>query len=103
MATDYDAPRRAKGEDEPETESIEEVRAAERKRAGQQTDVIETEDLVSSGDFTLPGADLSNEMLEVEVTPQQAGEFVCSSCFLVKAHTQLANPGARSPLCIDCA
>ena len=36
-----------------------------------------------------------------EVRPRSADEFVCQSCFLVKHHTQLADPGQS--LCRDCA
>jgi hypothetical protein len=34
------------------------------------------------------------------VTPRQPGEFVCTSCFLVKQRTQLAD--AANDLCDDC-
>ena len=34
------------------------------------------------------------------VTPRQPGEFVCTSCFLVKQNTQLADPA--NDLCDDC-
>lgn len=34
------------------------------------------------------------------VAPRKAGEFVCSSCFLVKPNSQLAN--AKKKLCLDC-
>ena len=34
------------------------------------------------------------------VAPRKAGEFVCSSCFLVKPDMQLAD--AKKKLCLDC-
>jgi hypothetical protein len=34
------------------------------------------------------------------VLPKQPGEFVCQSCFLVKSHSQLADP--ERMLCRDC-
>lgn len=34
------------------------------------------------------------------VAPRKAGEFVCSSCFLVKPNMQLADP--KNKLCADC-
>ncbi len=43
--------------------------------------------------------DRSGEISE-RVLPKQADEFVCSSCFLVKNTTQLADPDKG--LCRDC-
>lgn len=51
--------------------------------------------------YQLPGADLSHESLSVEVTPEQAGEFTCASCFLVQHATRRSTPTAD--LCGDCA
>ncbi|MBT8202752.1 MAG: DUF4193 family protein [Acidimicrobiia bacterium] len=39
--------------------------------------------------------------LQKEADSVAAGEFVCSSCFLVKRTTQLANK--RKQICNDCA
>ncbi|RZV47866.1 MAG: DUF4193 family protein [Acidimicrobiia bacterium] len=39
--------------------------------------------------------------LDTEADSVAAGEFVCSSCFLVKKNTQLANK--RKQICNDCA
>lgn len=35
----------------------------------------------------LPGADLSDEVLAIEVIPQKDDEFTCYSCFLVRPFT----------------
>jgi len=46
---------------------------------------------------------LRREAMSLEVGPEatQEDEFVCSSCFLVKKTSQLAN--RRKKLCNDCA
>jgi hypothetical protein len=63
-------------------------------------DVDETE-LAES--LELPGADLSNEELAVQVLPRQADEFTCSSCFLVHHRSQHAGERNGLPICRDCA
>lgn len=98
MATDYDAPRR--GREDEEAEHLEEVKAATTTRRAQQPNVDEDE-TVAAESFELPGADLSHEELVVEVQPQRADEFVCSSCFLVHHRAALADAAAM--LCLDCA
>jgi hypothetical protein len=98
MATDYDAPRR--GAEDEDADSIEEVKAATATKKAQSPEVDEDESLVAET-FELPGADLSHESLDITVVPQQADEFICSSCFLVHHHAAAVTPGAT--VCRDCA
>lgn len=97
MATDYDASR--KTEDEQKEESLEARRltSGEQDKTSGQVDVDEAE-LAES--YELPGADLSSETLSIEVTPEQADEFVCQSCFLVQHTSRRSKPG--SMICSDC-
>ncbi len=100
MPVDYDSPRASS--DEIETQSIEAMQVARARVASQRTPDRHPEDDVPEMEtFELPGADLSGESLVVEVRPQQANEFTCTSCFLVRHRSQLADP-ARG-LCVDCA
>ena len=96
MAVDYDAPRVR--EDDIETESPEAVAAARVAQKGHRSPVEEL-DAVETGTFELPGADLLDELV-VEVQPQQADEFTCAGCFLVRHRSQLVDPVAG--LCVDC-
>lgn len=98
MATDYDASR--KTEEEQKEESLEARRLAtgEQDKTSGKVDEDETE---LAETYELPGADLSHEVLSVEVTPKQADEFTCSSCFLVQHESRRSSPG--TDLCVDCA
>ena len=99
MTTDYDTPKTSVADAEPD-ERLEEVRAVAGTRVAQQPDV-EPDEADFAESFELPGADLSGESLEVVVDPQHADEFVCSRCFLVHHHSQLAD--ADDTVCRDCA
>ncbi len=98
MATDYDAPR-TRDEDEPANESLEAIRA---QRSTTQTAVIDLEDTDTAEGIDLPGADLSHEELTVAVIPEQADEFTCASCFLVRHRSQLARQAGGTSYCGDC-
>lgn len=100
MATDYDAPR--KNDDEPESDSIEELTARQKDQSSEA--IEEDENEVAEG-FELPGADLSREELSVHVVPQLEDEFTCSECFLVHHRSQLAyvDDATGLPVCTDCA
>jgi Domain of unknown function (DUF4193) len=98
MATDYDTPR--KTEDEVGEDSIEELKARRNDKGGAVVDVDEA-DLAES--LELPGADLSNEELSVQVIPRRADEFTCSRCFLVHHRSQLAKEEGNQLICTECA
>ena len=98
MATDYDASR--KTEDEQKEESLE----ARRLTSGEQdktSGTIDEDEAAVAESYELPGADLSHEILSVEVTPKQADEFTCTRCFLVQHVSRRSSPGAD--VCGDCA
>lgn len=62
-------------------------------------DITETE-LADS--YVLPGAELAPDELELEILAQQADEFTCSSCFLVRHRSQLAREKNSLLFCRDC-
>ena len=98
MATDYDASR--KTEDEQKEESLE----ARRLTSGEQdktSGTIDEDETELAESYELPGADLSHEVLSVEVMPKQADEFTCTRCFLVQHVSRRCSPAAD--LCRDCA
>ncbi len=98
MATDYDASR--KSEEEQKEDSLEALRlaATDKDTNSGKIDEDETE---AAESYELPGADLSNEELSVEVVPKQDDEFTCSVCFLV--HHRSARVSASPLVCRDCA
>jgi len=99
MATDYDAPR-TQPEDEPANESLEALQA--RTSVTTQAPAIDLEDADTAEGIDLPGADLSHEELTVAVVPEQADEFTCASCFLVRHRSQLARRAGGVAYCTDC-
>jgi hypothetical protein len=98
MATDYDAPRNAA--DGLNEDSLEELKATQLKQKDNVTyDPDEDQEDVG----TLPGGDLSDQELSVQVVPKQADEFTCSNCFLVHHRSQLSETLQDPPVCRDCA
>lgn len=97
MATDYDQPRKREGE--PENDSIEELKGRSNTT---QTAVIDEDEADLADSFELPGADLSDEELSVQVVPAQMDEFTCASCFLVRHRSQIAMEKDGQLFCKDC-
>ena len=99
MAVDYDAPRRGT---EEEDGSIEDFKAATATKKAQSPNVDEDETEAAES-FVLPGADLSAEVLEIEVVPVQPEEFTCTECFLVHHRSALTSASGDPAVCRDCA
>jgi hypothetical protein len=97
MATDYDAPR--KNDDESNEDSIEELK---NRNTSRQSSVVDEDETEAAEGFELPGADLSDEELQVRVLPAQSDEFTCSSCFLVRHRSQVAREENGMFFCKDC-
>lgn len=98
MATDYDAPR--KTDEELAEDSLEELKA---RRADKASAVIDVDEAELAENLELPGADLSDESLTVQVLPRQADEFTCARCFLVHHRSQLDHESKNGPICTDCS
>lgn len=96
MATDYDAPR---GVEDDEGDGLKSLRT--NARSGRD-DAIDVDDSDLS-DVELPGADLSEESLEIRVMPEQADEFTCSRCLLVRHRSQYERQDQTGAICHDCA
>ncbi|GAA4927221.1 DUF4193 domain-containing protein [Nesterenkonia massiliensis] len=97
MATDYDAPR--KNDDDVNEDSIEELKNRSNNR---QSAVVDEDEAEAAEGFELPGADLSDEELQVRVLPAQSDEFTCASCFLVRHRSQVAREENGQFFCTDC-
>lgn len=97
MATDYDAPR--KNDDDVNEDSIEELKNRSNPR---QSAVVDEDEAEAAEGFELPGADLSDEELQVRVLPAQSDEFTCASCFLVRHRSQVARQENGQFFCMDC-
>jgi hypothetical protein len=97
VSIDYDAPRAA--QEGEVTEPLNGLKTEKASTSGAAIDVDEA-DLADS--FELPGADLSNEELLVQIVPVQPDEFTCMSCFLVHHRSQLAREKGGKKYCTEC-
>jgi hypothetical protein len=87
-------------EDEPDPDDVEaDLDTILKDRIAANDDEEDEEEEEKPGRVTKPTDDDGTEGGN-RVAPRKAGEFVCSSCFLVKPDMQLAD--AKKKLCLDC-
>ncbi|GFZ99874.1 DUF4193 domain-containing protein [Nesterenkonia alkaliphila] len=84
MTTDYDAPR--KNDEEFTEDSMEELK---NRSTNRQSAVVDEDETEAAEGLELPGADLSDEELQVRVIPAQDDEFICGSCLMVRHRSQV--------------
>ena len=61
------------------------------------------EEIEIAENLELPGADLSDDNLALDILPKQLDEFTCTKCFLVHHRSQLDHESAIGPVCSDCS
>jgi len=98
MAADYDEVKPDVAESR--NASIEALKEAHSPDA--RSVVLELDETDTVDGVELPGADLSNEELIIQVIPQAQDEFTCYSCFLVRHNSQIARTKDGHHYCIDC-
>ncbi len=97
MSIDYDAQRAT-----PENGVAEPLDELKTAKTSPTASVIDLDEADLADSFELPGADLSDEQLVIQVMPVQSDEFVCMSCFLVHHRSQLAREKDGQKYCIEC-
>lgn len=94
QSQDYDTRKSSSLEAE---DSLEEIIT---RKPEQPVGVAEDENELAF-EMELAGAEEINDELAIRPVPKQANEFTCSSCFLVKHQSQLADP--KKNICRDCS
>ncbi|MCY1241080.1 hypothetical protein D9M72_539630 [compost metagenome] len=98
VATDYDEARPDVAESRNATlQALRSANAPDARSVVSALDEADTTDGVE-----LPGADLSDEVLAIEVIPQKDDEFTCYSCFLVRHRSQIAVGRDGHASCLEC-
>lgn len=64
--------------------------------------VIDPAEIELADSYELPGAELAPEEQALEIIAEQADEFTCSGCFLVRHRSQMAKEKQGLKYCRDC-
>lgn len=80
-----------------------ELRALKAQHASAGSPTLVAREIEDAEDLELPGTDMSDESVALDVLPRQLDEFTCSKCFLVHHRSQLDHEGTHGPVCSDCS
>lgn len=101
MAADCDE-LRTEVKESPE-KSLQSLQALQPARATSAKGVVLELDETDGLDSEAPGGEIVVDELIVQVIPQGRDEFTCSSCFLVRHRSQIANEQENLACCVECA
>lgn len=64
--------------------------------------LIDESETALAEEYVLPGGEAAQEEINIEIMPEQADEFTCASCFMVRHRTQLAREENGQKFCSEC-
>lgn len=86
-----------------EERAQQELRIRKEQYVSSGSQALSDDEIEQAENLELPGTDLSDEAIALDVLPRQVDEFTCSKCFLVHHRSQLDHEGANGPVCSDCS
>ncbi|WP_404285633.1 DUF4193 family protein [Glutamicibacter arilaitensis] len=81
---------------------------AEQLAAAKKLGTAATANLVDEGEaelaeaYVLPGGEAGQDEASVDIIPEQADEFTCASCFMVRHRSQLVREDQGQKYCTEC-
>ncbi|WP_159609438.1 DUF4193 family protein [Glutamicibacter sp. JC586] len=85
--------------DEARAKEIAKLKAA---KGVEMANLIDESEISLAEDFVLPGGETAQEEASIEVMAEQADEFTCASCFMVRHRTQLVREDNGQKFCSEC-
>ncbi|MCW4464466.1 DUF4193 domain-containing protein [Glutamicibacter sp. MNS18] len=98
MATDYDAPRDTSRDEE----AAKQLAGLNAGKTATQASLVDEDEAELAESFLLPGAEVNQDEVSVEIMPEQADEFTCASCFMVRHRSLLARQDGAQFFCAEC-
>jgi len=85
--------------DEERAKEIAQLKAG---KTAEMANLIDESEASLAEDYVLPGGEASQEEAAVEILSEQADEFTCASCFMVRHRTQLVREDNGQKFCSEC-
>lgn len=80
----------------------EQLAAAKKLGTAASANLIDENEAELAEAFILPGGEAGQEEASVDIVPEQADEFTCASCFMVRHRSQLAREEQGQKYCTEC-
>lgn len=85
-----------------EAERAKEIAQLKAGKTAAMANLVDVAETPLAEEYVLPGGEAPQEEASVEILPEQADEFTCASCFMVRHRTQLAREDNGQKFCSEC-
>ncbi|MFJ5105715.1 MULTISPECIES: DUF4193 family protein [unclassified Glutamicibacter] len=85
-----------------EAERAKEIAQLKAGKTAAMANLVDEAETPLAEEYVLPGGEASQEEASIEILPEQADEFTCASCFMVRHRTQLAREENGQKFCSEC-
>jgi len=85
-----------------EAERAKEIAQLKAGKTAAMANLVDEAETALAEEYVLPGGETPQEEASVEFLPEQADEFTCASCFMVRHRTQLAREDNGQKFCSEC-
>ncbi|MGP9528503.1 MULTISPECIES: DUF4193 family protein [Micrococcaceae] len=85
-----------------EEDRAKEIASLKAGKTVEMANLIDESETSLAEDFVLPGGETAQEEASIEVMAEQADEFTCASCFMVRHRTLLAREDNGQKFCSEC-
>ncbi|WP_172511105.1 DUF4193 family protein [Glutamicibacter mishrai] len=85
-----------------EEERAKEIAQLKAGKTAQMANLIDETETFLAEEYVLPGGEAAEEEAGVEILSEQADEFTCASCFMVRHRTQLVREDDGQKFCSEC-
>lgn len=80
----------------------EQLAAAKKLGTAATANLIDEREATLAEEYILPGGEAGQDEASVEIIPEQADEFTCASCFMVRHRSQLVREDQGQKYCTEC-
>ncbi|MGQ3384385.1 DUF4193 family protein [Glutamicibacter sp. TV12E] len=85
-----------------EEDRAKEIAQLKAGKTAEMANLIDESEASLAEDYVLPGGEAAQEEASVEILSEQADEFTCASCFMVRHRTQLVREESGQKFCSEC-
>ncbi|GAA1413896.1 DUF4193 domain-containing protein [Glutamicibacter uratoxydans] len=79
-----------------------EIAALKQGKTAAMANLVDESERALAEEYVLPGGEAAAEEANIDIVPEQADEFTCAACFMVRHRSQLAREEGGQKFCTEC-
>ncbi|WP_313814221.1 DUF4193 family protein [Glutamicibacter sp.] len=85
-----------------ESQRAREIAELKQGKTAAMANLVDEGERALAEEYVLPGGEAPAEEANIDIVPEQADEFTCAACFMVRHRSQLAREDGGQKFCSEC-